>query len=126
MTLRVVRSGITRTVILIGPWAIKVPTGRGTGLHAPTPRGRVAGVCRGLLANQSEQTWHRFEPWSGMVAPVIRSWLFGLVQVYPRCVPLADGDRGPLPRLDPCPGDVKPDNFGRWRGRVVRLDYDMS
>lgn len=124
--MRVIRTGVTRTVILIGRWAVKVPTLRG--VTTCDARGRLAGVCRGLLANQSEYVWHSYEPWAGRVAPVLRSWLLGFVQVYPRCEPLADGDRGPLPRLVPCPGDVKPDNYGRVGGHgwVVRVDYDMS
>jgi len=117
---------MTRTVILVGRWAVKVPTLRG--MTTADARGRLAGVCRGILANQAEHIWHDYGPWAGRVAPVRRSLLLGLVQVYPRCEPLADGDRGPLPRLDPCPGDVKPDNYGRieGRGRVVRVDYDMT
>lgn len=124
--MEIIRTGVTRTVIVVGRWAVKVPTGRGVGVRPRTMRGRLAGVCRGVLANQAEHTWHSYQPWVGRVAPVLHSWLAGLVQVYPRCELLADGDRGPLPRLDPCPGDVKPDNYGRWRGRVVRLDYDMG
>lgn len=122
--MRVIRIGVTRTVVLVGRWAVKVPTLRG--IPIGDGRGRVAGVCRGLLANQSEYVWSTFEPWAGKIAPVRWSLLFGLVQVYPRCQPLADGERGPLPRLDPCPGDIKPDNFGWLGGRVVRVDYDLS
>lgn len=122
--MRIVRTGATRTVILVGPYAIKIPTLRG--VTSRDARGRLAGVCRGILSNQSEHTWHTFEPWAGRVAPVRRSFLLGLIQVYPRCEPLQPGDRGPLPRLDPCPGDIKPSNYGRLGGRVVRVDYDMS
>jgi hypothetical protein len=120
----IVRTGVTRTVLLVGRYAVKVPTLRG--VHPGGFRGRLAGVARGLLANLSEHTWSRYGPWAGKVAPVLWSGLGGFVQVYPRCEPLAGGDRGPLPQLDPCPGDVKPDNFG-WLGRrVVRLDYTMD
>lgn len=117
----IVRRGITRTVILTRRYAIKVPTLRGgtTG----DLRGRIAGVAHGILANQSEYHWSGYEAWAGLVAPVLRSWLGGIIQVYPRCEPLGDDDRGPLPHLDPCPGDVKPDNYGRLDGRVVRVDY---
>lgn len=122
--MQVRRTGINRTVLLIGRWAVKVPSLRGGSTGGV--RGRVHTFARGILANASEYQWHDFEGWHGKVAPVLHSWLGGLVQVYPRCEPLSDDDRGPLPRLEPCPGDVKPDNYGRLNGRVVRLDYDMT
>lgn len=125
--MQIIRTGICRTVILIGRWAIKVPSFRG---HITGDlRGRVAGFCHGILANQSEHVWHTFEGWSGGVAPVLHSWLFGVVQVYPRCEPLDVADdevgRATLPLLDPDPGDVKVDNYGLLDGRIVRLDYSM-
>jgi hypothetical protein len=126
----VIRTGISRTVVLVGRWAVKIPTGRGVGLKPRSFRGRLEGVCRGLLANLSEHEWHTYEPWAGGVAPVLHSWVGGLVQVYPRCEPLDvvddDAGRATLPRLDPDPGDVKVDNYGRLNGRVVRVDYEMT
>ncbi len=126
--MRIIRTGVTRTVILIGAYAVKVPSLRG--VHPGGPRGRLAGVARGLLANISEHIWHDYEPWRGHVAPVLHSWLFGLVQVYPRCQPLDldddDAGRAQLPELDPDPGDLKVANFGLLDGRIVRLDYEMD
>lgn len=125
--MRIIRTGACRTVILIGRYAVKVPSLRGA--SSADARGRVASFAHGLLANHSEYLWHGYEPWAGKVAPVLRSWLLGLVQVYPRCEPLDvvddDASRAALPRLDPDPGDVKVDNYGILNGRVVRLDYDM-
>lgn len=118
--MKIVRTGITRTVILTSRYAVKVPSLRGGSTGA-----RIESFCWGVLANRSERQWHDYAGWGGAVAPVIGSWLGGIVQVYPRCQPLPLGARGPLPRLDPCPGDVKPDNFGMLGGRVVRVDYDM-
>lgn len=115
---------MTRTVILVSRWAIKVPSGRGVGLDATSLRGRLAGIASGLLANRSEYDWSAYGAWRGKVAPVTHSWLGGFVQVYRRCAPLPPECL--LPQLDPCPGDVKPDNFGLLDGRVVRLDYAMS
>lgn len=119
--MKIVRCGISRTVILTRRHAIKFPTLRGG--TTSDFRGRLAGIAHGVLANQSEYHWTTYEPWAGKIAPVQRSWLGGLIQIYPRCEPLADDDRGPLPKLDPCPGDIKPDNYGRLNGRVVRVDY---
>lgn len=127
--LLLVRHGISRTVILTRRHAIKVPSWRGG--SAGGARGRLQSLAWGLLANQSEYQWHNFDGWAGQVTPVLRSWLWGIVQVYPRCDPLPVDDHGmyvgaePLPQLNPDPGDHKVDNFGLLDGRVVRVDYDM-
>lgn len=121
--MRVIRRGITRTVILVGCYAIKVPSLRTGSIGGP--RGRLQSFAWGVLANHSEYEWSTYKPWQGRVAPVLRSWLFGLVQVYPRCAVLDEGSRVELPVLDPDPGDVKHDNYGWLGGRLVRLDYDM-
>lgn len=124
-----IRYGITRTVILTRRYAVKVPSLRGHSVGGL--RGRLYGFACGILANQYELDWHNFEGWNGQVAPVLKSWLGGLVQVYPRCEPLsvdaADEYTGtlPLPVLDPDPGDHKADNYGLLNGRIVRIDYDM-
>ncbi len=118
--MRVIRTGVTRTVILLGPWAIKIPSFRGamtTGLRA-----RIESFCLGIVANNSEYLWKDHEPWAGKIAPC-RWSLLGFIQVYPRCEP-APGD-AELFRLDPCPGDIKPDNYGYLNGRLVRVDYEM-
>lgn len=122
--MQVIRRGATRTVILTRCWAVKVPSGRGMAPFGKTWRGRLSSFARGVLANQSEYIWSGFAPWQGQVAPVRRSWLGGIVQVYPRCEPLPDGYR--LPALEPCPGDRKASNYGLYQGRVVRVDYDMT
>lgn len=123
------RRGATRTVLLIGRWAVKVPSLRGVGAAVGQVgiRHRVASFCHGVLANQSEHTWHTFEPWRGRVAPVLHSWLAGAVQVYPRCQPAPVG--APLFVLDPDPGDGaeqgKHENYGVLNGVLVRVDYAM-
>lgn len=121
--MRIVRTGITRTVILTRRYAVKVPSLRKHCVGGL--RGRLYGFASGILANDSERQWSGYEGWSGQAAPVLRSWLGGLVQVYPRCDPLPADFDGHLPKLDPNPGDMKPDNFGVLDGRIVRLDYDM-
>jgi hypothetical protein len=121
---KIIRRGVTRTVILTRRHAIKVPSLRGASTGGV--RGRLCSLAAGIQANESEYTWHTYEPWAGQVAPVLRSWLGGIVQVYPRCEPLAeDVADAALPVLDPEPGDRKADNFGLLDGRIVRLDYAM-
>jgi len=128
------RKGVTRIVLVTGRWAIKVPNPRpyGEGLA-----GMLWGLCRGVLANQAEATWWRnaTPDMRPHLCPVLRSWLGGLVQVYPRCDPFEVDDAmrekmwthqySPVP-LEPQPGDTKPENFGVLDGRVVLLDYDMN
>jgi hypothetical protein len=121
---RVVRTGVTRTVILVGRWAVKVPSLRayGDGL-----KGVLWSFCRGVLANQSETEWCGYDRYVDNVAPVRRSWLGGVVNVYPRCSPLLDNiEEKDYPDVGPHPTDAKRENVG-WLGeRLVWLDYDMS
>lgn len=118
-----VRRGICRTVLLIGPYAIKVP--RLKGGISPTGRTWMWTIPRALLANQSEVDWRGVEG----VAPVLHSWLGGLINVYPRCEPWPED--GPEPDYDAIgvdwmPRDRKPSNVGLLDGRPVWLDYDGS
>lgn len=130
--------GITRTVLLAGRWAVKVPSLRryGNGLA-----GLLWSVCRGVLANQSEAEWWTHAPVQtrAVLCPVRWSLLGGLVNVYPRCEPYqvtAEQEMAMFHRtwrpidMDPSPGDEKAANYG-WlvddRGRrLVRIDYDMN
>lgn len=127
----VVRRGITRTVWLVGRWAVKVPSLRAYGGGT---RGRLWSVARGLLANQCEAEWYENAPPDDRprLCPVLRSWFGGFVNVYPRCRPVhVDENEDPLDgaelfTLGIDPGDNKYDNFG-WLGtRLVRMDYDMN
>lgn len=125
--MRVNRRGITRTVLLAGPWVVKMPSLRpyGNGL-----RGVLWSLCRGVLANQSEAEWSRCE--DEPVCPVRWSLLGGVINVYPRCEPAPDirGEdgryTGPVPESAFPFGDTKADNLGLLAGRLVWVDYDLS
>jgi hypothetical protein len=121
---KIIRRGVTRTVFLVGRWAVKVPSLRG-GMYGKGHR--LASFCQGVLSNQSERQWHDYEGWAGQVAPVLHSWLGGIVQVYPRCEPVGGDDywAREQPDMDPDPGDRKAENYGMLAGRLVRVDYDM-
>jgi hypothetical protein len=126
---RLVR-GICRLVILVGPYAIKVPTTRPYGARAPGDR--LHWWCRGYLANRSERDWSRWEEATG-IAPVLHSWLGGVIQVYPRCEPVTDLSWMTAPRetymaISPVmrTGDCKEDNIGVLDGNIVWLDYDTN
>lgn len=73
-----VERGVTRTVLLVGRWAINLPRATRSG------HGVLWSLAHGVLANLSERHW---SGWDG-VCPV-RWSLAGLVNVYPRCQPAA-------------------------------------
>jgi hypothetical protein len=123
--------GATRTVLVTGRYAVKVPSLRA---YSGGMRTRLWSLARGYLGNHSEAEWSGIGQWEGQpLCPVLQSWLWGLVQVYPRCQPLPldksgeyNGELGPLPKLNPDPGDGKLSNYGVLDGRIVRVDYDMA
>lgn len=120
--MRIVRNGITRTVILTRSWAVKVPSLRG---GCRGPRAFLWSLTAGIQANLSEQEW------SGTAGTCPVRWsLLGLVSVYPRCGPVLDGAdvdyAGTGWPFDLDRMDCKPDNVGYLAGRLVWLDYDQS
>jgi hypothetical protein len=117
-----VRRGVTRTVLLVGPWAVKFPSlcAHGDGL-----RGVLWSFARGLSANCSEELWTR----SGQdgICPV-RWSLAGLVNVYRRCEPASDELSEDVYAAIGFTGaaDKKPANLGWLDGTLVWVDYDQS
>lgn len=102
--------GITRKVLLIHRWAIKIPT----------LRYGWAKLIQGLLANIQERIWSGSD---NRLCPVVFSIPGGWLNVMPRarvCKPdeLDYADFRSLPF-----GDFKPDNFGWLDGHVVMIDY---
>lgn len=106
--------GTTRTVILIGKYAIKIP--RFTAPYAWS-------ITRGIQANISEREWSG----SPGTCPVLYS-LIGLINIYPRCQPvtwdMTDDEYDDIGLLGPA--DRKPNNIGLLNGKLVWVDYDMS
>lgn len=108
-----VTTGVSRTVFLIGRWAVKVPCAR-YGWEF---------WLKGLLANITERrTWG----WARnpKLCPIIFADPFGLVVVMPR-VEVADSLCGmTMQRLASELGvEAKPDSFGYLSGRLVAIDY---
>lgn len=105
-----VRHGIMRTVILVGPWAIKFPRPRWWAMF-----------LRGFLANIHEGYY-----WSNTkdrrLCPVVWVALGGLVVVMRRAEPWPVDEPLPL-NLDRVTFDVKPDNLGVLAGQPVLVDY---
>lgn len=115
-----VRRGITRTVLLVGRWAIKLPSLRP---HGHGLAGVLWSFSRGVLANQSERDF------SGQPGLCPVRWSFaGLVNVYPRCEPvdreLTDDEYAAIGFAGPV--DKKPPNVGLLDGQLVWLDYDQN
>lgn len=114
-----VRRGITRTVLLVGRWAIKVPSLR---THGNGARGLLWSVTRGISANLSEIEWSD----TPAVCPV-RWSLAGIVNVYPRCELVGDDEDIDYHAIGQLwPSDKKPENLGRLNGRLVWIDFDNS
>jgi hypothetical protein len=112
--------GVSRTVLLVGRWAVKIPSLRTNGQGV---FGVAWSFSRGLQANLSERTWSGVDG----VCPVLWS-LAGLVNIYPRCqsVDAFDGDYGSIGAPFLPAGDRKPQNLGLLDGRIVWIDYDGS
>jgi hypothetical protein len=121
--------GICRTVLLIGPYAVKVPTTRPYG-HRGGLSERLTALARGVLANQSEYAWRGQDG----LCPIVLS-LASIVQVYVRCRPVTD-EEVPDPELDPAwwraiaptvPfGDKKAANLGWLGDHLVWVDFDST
>lgn len=114
--MKLIRTGITREVLLIGKYAIKIPTFRYGNYAKPFQM-----FARGLLANYSESDWSNYD--GAAVAPVLWSF-FGLINVYPRCEPVYEFDD--YISLGLPVGDHKPQNIGLLNGKLVWIDYDSS
>lgn len=106
-----VRQGVTRTVLLIGPYALKFPLGKSWRMS-----------LYGLLSNMQEATWARRR--LPILCPVVWSvpggWLVVMrrAEPYPRDRPLPEALFEHYPWMD-----LKHENFGLLNGQVVVVDY---
>lgn len=107
-----VRSGITRIVWLIGPYAIKIPN----------PRYGWGKFLYGLLSNMTERRFSTVAE-KFRLAPVIWSMWGGWLNVQRRCEPIIDEEFEALNEDDWIPCDFKRENFGKLNGRILLLDY---
>jgi hypothetical protein len=116
--LKISRRGVTRLVLLVGPWAIKAPR-----LNSWRQ------FLWGLLANLQEAEWSRTR-WP-QLCPVLWSIPGGLLLVMRRAHELTadefaafdvDAFRGSVPGAT-LPVENKRDSFGWLNGRVVAVDY---
>ena len=119
--MKICRNGITRAVLLIGPYAIKFPRWR---------YGWFKFLC-GLRSNMIEWQFRRMAN-QFCLAPTIWHIPGGFMNVQRRCEPLTDEEWESIddPESDlklmewhgmDC--DFKRDNFGTYYGVPVLLDY---
>lgn len=108
------RSGATRHVLLVGPWAVKLPR-----------PGRWRAFLNGLLANHQEAAFSRLQ--HPRLCPVLLCVPGGFLLVMRRAVPLP---LATFEALDPADWggvlgavEFKADSFGLLDGRVVAVDY---
>lgn len=112
--MNIVRTGITREVIITNKYAIKIP--------------KIAyGLKHFLLgwgANINENFLWQASEYDIRLCPVKRKLLFGLVLIMHRVDKVCETEEEVNYRqFKDFPGDSKPDNFGVLKGRIVKLDY---
>lgn len=111
--MRICRTGITRTVVLVGTIAIKFPT----------LRYGYQKFLEGLLANLQERFWWREWP-NDRLCPVLLASRWGFWLVMPFVEDIEEHEMPPRREFTDLPLDYKADNFGRMDdGRIVLRDY---
>ncbi|MGN6538949.1 MAG: hypothetical protein ACTHKQ_24880 [Mesorhizobium sp.] len=119
--MRIHTCGSTRTVVLIGAYAIKIPGAW------RWPR-RYRSLLNGLLANASERDFGK-AGWDGL-CPLTFSLPGGWLNVMRRAEPLSRDEWFAFDRdafIDRgdwiLPVEDKMDSFGKLNGRIVAVDY---
>lgn len=114
--IRRVTAGVSRTVFLVGRFAVKVPSGRWG----------VEFFLKGLLANLRErEVWRQQYAPDLALCPVLWCAPLGLVLVMPRCRILEEGELSDHDLADYAWwAELKSDSFGYLPdGRLVAVDY---
>lgn len=118
--MKVDRKGITRIVFVFNRFVIKIPNFIYQHNH----------FLHGCLANWNERRYTKM--WNSCnidfknrIAPSIFCTWFGLIQIQKKCLPLErDLTEEEKMYFKPlCGTDIKKDNFGVYKGRIVCVDY---
>ena len=116
------RQGVTRIVLLIGNYAIKIPNFTCQHNH----------FLQGCYANWSERQlsinaklFPDEDKLQGKFAPSYFCSWFGLIQIQARCEPCKnDLSDAQIKEYEPlCGTDFKKENFGYYNNKLVCLDY---
>jgi hypothetical protein len=118
LIVKLIKTGITRTVILIGDYAIKIPNSRHDHKH----------FLSGCLANWTERQFSKnnslSSEWGKKILPVYFCSWFGLFSIHPRIQirtkPLSEKQKKYFSDVTT---DIKPDNFGYYKGALVCVDF---
>lgn len=114
-----VRHGITRTVFLVGKYAIKVPI-----IRVPWAwQHRVQGLMANLVERNTYHAWKKYPFDAGCeLCPVLWCSWGGFVIVMRRA---DDYPHISVLNEHQCSlsSDIKPENYGMLNGNVVCLDY---
>lgn len=122
---KIIRTGATRTVILVGKYALKLPFT----FHTNTKwRGFWYRLLNGLLANIQEREFCevKYEPIP--FAPVLFFISGGFLVVMPRGTPISDEEWENVKNvieenLLPPVVEGKRDSFAKISGRIYAVDY---
>lgn len=122
--MKLIKTGITRWVILTDKYAIKFPN----------PSYSLSNFLQGWIANITEyNTWTIFNSEDienkeirNIICPVLKQYLWGFISIMPKC---KEVPKNQFPEINPHLnivnwGDYKIDNYGLLNGRLVCLDYD--
>lgn len=119
-----IKKGTTRTVILIGSYAIKIPR-----FWHKFPSHRWKIFLRGILANIDENFWWKCAFQKEKLCPVLWKSPLGFILIMRRAAPLKEEeyDKEKLENdFKLLPLDNKLINFGKIENRIVLIDYADS
>lgn len=108
-----VKSGASRTTILMWRWAFKIPN----------VQWGWSPFLKGLLHNMSEKTWTDYD---NRLCPVLWGVPGGFLNIMPRCEPLLPHEEYLIfRRVRDLNIELKPCSFGRLNGEIVAVDYGI-
>lgn len=115
--MKISQKGTTRITILIGPYAIKIPTYIEHRLF-----------LKGCVANYDERSYSKhfknFPKYYNKIAPTIYCSWFGLLSIQLRTQELNRHlTKREIKRFRTLTSDLKKENFGYLNGRLVCFDY---
>ena len=113
--------GVTRIVFIFDKFVIKIPNFTCQHSH----------FLQGCYANWSERKYCKMfkgvdnNLWYDLVAPSYWCSWFGLIQIQAKCEPnLKDLTHSEIVKFESVAShDIKKENFGYYKGRLVCLDY---
>jgi len=117
--MEIIKSGVTRNVVLIGRYAVKIAKHQYK--HEHFLQGCVANYCERRVT----KIFYSYDcPERYMIAPTVWCSLFGLVSIQLRASllnrELTDAE---IVKFKGICNDIKNDNFGVLNERVVCIDY---